>query len=1065
MEFLESIFKNITNKRVTGLTDELRTLYINFIFKTINKNIIVLTSSLYQATKFYNLLQTYTSDVCLFPMDEFLTSVAIAESPDLKVKRLETLNTITSKDSKIVVTNLMGYLRFVPNQNTIEKLVVKLKCNSDINRSKLEEIINSFGYNKTSIVTSSGEYSIRGYIIDIYPFNQDNPIRIELFGNSIEKIKYFDPESQLSIKELKEIEILPYQEIPCNDYTNIYELLNNPIIIRMDDELINKANENLIEQIFNYKKEKNIALDHKYMYEYEEIIPKNVIDLSTFDNKKAINISSQELLNFNGNIDVLKNYINDKSQNNTIIFCLTNNHIKKIINDNFLVSSSTGIIKNKINIINKKINKGFIIENYIVISENDIYNSENVNLYSNPIKIGRKIKDFNDIKLGDYVVHRAHGIGIYGGVITLTKNGVKKDYILINYAGNDKVYIPVEKINTIYKYSDADSSAPKINKLNSTSWIKTKASVRKKIKDISQELIKLYAERASLKSPKYKEFAEETIFANEFEYIETKDQLKCINDILKDLKTDKPMDRLLCGDVGFGKTEVAFRAIFNTILNGYQVAYLCPTTILSKQQYNTAKERFKNFAINIEIVNRFTTQKEFNNITDRLKKGEIDLIFGTHKLFNNKLEYKNLGLLIVDEEQRFGVSQKEKIKEMSKNINILTLSATPIPRTLKMAMSGLKDLSILDTAPNDRYPVQTYVVEENNALIKEVIYKELSRNGQVYYLFNNVNKIEEEANKLSRLIPDARICYAHGQMTKQELEKIIEDFINQKYDVLVCTTIIETGIDISNVNTLIIIDAQNYGLSQLYQLRGRVGRSNKIAYAYLTYNPKKTLNETAVKRLKAIKEFTELGSGYKIAMRDLSIRGAGDLLGSEQAGFIDSVGIELYTKMIEETIKELNGIEVEEEESDTSLIDVETHIEESYVSDESVRIEIHQLINTIKDYESLTNIKNEIEDRFGRITENLEIYMYEEWFEKLAIKLGIKNIIQTKDHIEFTLPLEVSNKINGEKLFIKMYNITPKFKIKYIAKRITITLPINNLDKHYIYYLIPLLEEIINDIE
>ena len=578
-------------------------------------------------------------------------------------------------------------------------------------------------------------------------------------------------------------------------------------------------------------------------------------------------------------------------------------------------------------------------------------------------------------------------------------------------------------------------------------------------------MLKLYAERSKLKSPKYIQYPEDLIFADKFEYTETRDQLRCIDDILNDLKSDKPMDRLLCGDVGFGKTEVAFRAIFNTIMNGYQVAYLCPTTILSKQQYSNALKRFKDFPINIAITNRFTTAKEFNKIVNDLKEGKIDLIFGTHKLFNEKIEYKKLGLLVVDEEQRFGVTQKEKIKEISKNVNVLTLSATPIPRTLKMAMSGLKDLSILDTAPEDRYPVQTYVVEQNNELIKEAIYKELSRNGQVFYLYNNVSKIEQEASKLSKLVPDAKICYAHGQMSKQELEKIIEDFIDKKYDILVCTTIIETGIDISNVNTLIIIDAQNYGLSQLYQLRGRVGRTNKIAYAYLTYNNSKILNEIAVKRLNAIKEFTELGSGYKIAMRDLSIRGAGDLLGSEQAGFIDSVGIELYTKMIEETLNEIKGIPKGEDESDTSLIDIDTHIDETYVSDESVRIEIHQLINSIKDYTTLTKIKAEIEDRFGKINDKLEIYMYEEWFEKLAFKLKIKNIIQTKTYIEFSLPEDISSKINGEKLFLKLYNINPKFKLKYMAKRIIINLPIINLEKHYIYYLVDLLQEIISDME
>ncbi len=1066
MDFLNDIFKNFNSKNISGLTEELKTLYINYIQKQSDKNIIVLTSNLYKATKYYDNLKTYTDDVFLFPMDEFLTSVAIAISPDLKVKRLETLNNIKNAKRKIIVTNLTGFLKFVPSSKTIEKLIIKLEKNTDINRQTFEELLAKFGYNKTSIVSSSGEYSIRGFVIDLFPYNYQNPIRIELFGSTIEKIKLFDAETQLSIEELNSIDILPYDEINLSDNSSIYDLLDNPIVINIDPENIKVAYKTLQEQIFNYKIEKDIPASHKYMFNLEDINIKEEINLSTFNNPGYLDIKSNTLENFNTNFNHLKTYIDNNKQDNTIIFSISNEKTITYLKELFTFSNGKEYTKGNLYLIKNKINHGFILNNYIIISDNDIENKSVKHSYNNTVKIGRKIKDFNDIKKGDYVVHSAHGIGIYNGVVTLTQNGIQKDYLLINYAGTDKIYIPVEKIHTIFKYSDADGTPPKINKLNSPAWAKTKSSVKAKVKDISEQLLKLYAERSKIKSPKFKEYPEDLVFASNFEYTETKDQTRCVNDILNDLRSDKPMDRLLCGDVGFGKTEVAFRAIFNTIINGYQVAYLCPTTILSKQQYSNAIERFKDFAINIEIVNRFTSIKDFNRIINELEEGKIDLIFGTHKLFNEKIKYKNLGLLVVDEEQRFGVSQKEKIKELTKNINVLTLSATPIPRTLKMAMTGLKDLSILDTAPLDRYPVQTYVIEQSDLLIKEAIYKELARNGQVFYLYNNVSNIEDETNRLQRLVPEAKICYAHGQMDKNSLDTVIEDFIDKKYDILVCTTIIETGIDISNVNTLIIIDAQNYGLSQLYQLRGRVGRSNKIAYAYLTYNNKKILNEVATKRLSAIKEFTELGSGYKIAMRDLAIRGAGDLLGSEQAGFIDSVGIEMYTKLIEETLNELHGIENKEEKlNDKTLINVDTHIEESYVSDESVRIEIHQLINKIKDYESLTKIKAEIEDRFGKINDKMEIYMYEEWFEKLASKLNIKDVIQTRTYIELYLPPETSSKINGEKLFLKLYSINPKFSIRYMNKRIIIRLPIINLDKHYLYYFVELLEEIINDIE
>ena len=1066
MELLDDIFKSISSNNISGLTDELKVLYINYLKKQTNRNIIVLTSNLYQSTKYYDLLRTYTNDVHLFPMDDFLTSVAVAISPDLKIKRLETLKAINNTENKIVVTNLMGFLKFVPKSKTLEKLIIDLKCNQEINRQSLETLLDKFGYNKTTLVTSSGEYAIRGFVIDLYPYNFDNPVRIELFGNTIEKIKLFDPETQLSIEEKKQIEILPYDEISVSSNTSIYDLLNDPLLIRIDSDLIESSYMNLEEQILSYKKEKEIDPNFQFMHKLESIKVKDYVNLSSFNQPDSVDIKCHNIDNFNTDFKFLERFVDNNKDNNIIVFCIKNEKTAKYLKQIFNFCKNNEYEKGKLYFLNQKINHGFVINNYIIIGDNDIENKEIKRSYINSVKIGRKIKDFNDIKKGDYVVHSAHGIGIYNGVVTLTKNGIQKDYILINYAGTDKVYIPVEKINTIFKYSDADGTPPKINKLNSPAWIKTKQNVKSKVKDISKQLLNLYAERSKIKSPKFKEYPEDLVFANKFEYQETKDQTRCIEEILKDLHSDKPMDRLLCGDVGFGKTEVAFRAIFNTILNGYQVAYLCPTTILSKQQYSNAVNRFGDFPINIEIVNRFTSKKDFDRIIKDLEEGKVDLLFGTHRLFNEKIKFKNLGLLVVDEEQRFGVSQKEKIKELTKNINVLTLSATPIPRTLKMAMTGLKDLSILDTAPSDRYPVQTYVIERSDLLIKEAIYKELSRNGQVFYLYNNVSKIEEEADRLQKLVPEAKICYAHGQMDKTELEKVVEDFIDQKYDVLLCTTIIETGIDISNVNTLIVIDAQNYGLSQLYQLRGRVGRSNKLAYAYLTYDKGKILNDAATKRLSAIKEFTELGSGYKIAMRDLAIRGAGDLLGSEQAGFIDSVGIEMYTKLIEETFNELHGIPIEEEkDTDKTLISVDTHIDEEYVSDESVRIEIHQLINQIIDYKSLTKVKNELIDRFGKIDEKIEIYMYEEWFEKLAQKLNINNVVQTKTYVELYLPPEVSSQINGEKLFLRIYSINPKFSLRYVAKRIIIKLPIINQEKHYLYFLIELLEEIVNDIE
>ena len=1064
MKFLDTVFDKFNGKCISGLTEELKVQYINYLSRKYDKDIIVLTSSLYEATKYYNYIGIYNDNSYIFPMDDFVSSMLTASSPDLKVKRLDTLSHINDKNKKVIVTNLDGFLKFLPSKKDILNFDIKLSKDEDIDRKELEDKLFNFGYNKCSIVTSTGEYSIRGFIIDLFPYNYDKPLRIELFGNSVESIREFDPATQLSLNNIDSIVIKPYNEIISDTYSSLYDLFDDVIVVKIDEDAINKTYFNLQNQIVDYKEAHDVDSNHKYMYELEDIKIKDEYILDDFDNRYSYRVTCQSIDNFKSNFDNLEFFINHRKNDMITIFAIKSKNLAEYLRKSFVISSGDNYVHGNIYIVDLKINHGFIIDKYIVITDNDIENNSYSSNYYNPIKIGRKIKDFNDLRVGDYIVHRSHGIGIYGGVVNLIKNGFSKDFILLNYDEGDKIYIPVEKISTIYKYADAGSDV-RINTLNSTAWVKAKKRAKEKIRDISEGLLKLYSERAKIKSPVFKEVAEEVMFASDFDYNYTSDQIRCIDDVLNDLASNKPMDRLVCGDVGFGKTEVAFRAMFRSVMNGYQAAYLCPTTILSKQQYESALKRFRNFPINIALVNRFTSARDFNRIIEELKEGKIDIIFGTHKLFNKEIEYKNLGLLVVDEEQRFGVSQKEKIKELTKNINVLTLSATPIPRTLKMAMSGLRDLSIIDTAPLNRYPIQTYVANDNEFLIRESIYKELARGGQVYYLFNRVANIEEEMIKLKALVPDARIALAHGAMTKGELERVIEDFVFHKFDILVCTTIIETGMDISNANTLIIKDANCFGLSQLYQLRGRVGRTNKIAYAYLLYDNSKILSEVAVKRLNAIKEFTELGSGYKIAMRDLSIRGAGDLLGSEQAGFIDSVGIELFTKMVEETISEIKGEVVEEDLSNKALIDVNTHIDDKYVSDESVRIEIHQLINTVSDEKSLIKVKNEIEDRFGKVSEDLIIYMYEEWFEKLASKLKINKVIQNKDYIEIILPSEVSDKINGEKFFLVTYSICNKFSLRYLNKEIIIKLNLKSLDKHYIYYLVELMEEIIREVE
>ncbi len=1039
---LEKYFNYENGSTTVGLTNELIAFYVASLFEKEHKNVIFVTSNLYESNKIYNTLKNHLDNVLLFPMDDFITSMMVAKSFEFEVERVSALDKLKN-DNYVVVTNLMGYLKYLPKKTKDSYFLIKKDV--DIKRDELIKKIDALGYKKESLVTTSGEYSVRGFIIDIYLINEIHPIRIEFFGDTIESVRYFDENTQRTINDIDEILLKPFKEVETEEKSSLYDYSNDGIVIFLNKSQITNAYDKLFEEMKNYQSDRQI--DKDLMFNFDRIKPKFQLYIDTINNNS--NIVAKELPEFKEDFDLLKEFY-DKciKDNKQVYFYLEKNSeikkIKEIIPD--------------ANIIKKQITKGFIIDDIVCISEYDIgRHVTSTGKYHNNLHIGKKIKNYNDLQKGDYIVHINHGIGIYNGLVTLTKNGLSKDYIQLIYDGSDKIYVPVEKINSIYSYSSKDGKQPKLNKLNSTNWAKTISYAKSKAKDISKDLMELYQKRASVKGIPYKDYPEMDVFANDFSYTETRDQLKAINEISRDLSSEVPMDRLLCGDVGFGKTEVAMRAIFKTVINNMQVMYLCPTTILSNQQYNVIKERFKDVPVEIRLLNRFTTTKETKEILEKLNKGTIDILVGTHRILSNDVIPKKLGLLVVDEEQRFGVKHKERIKEFRNDVNVLTLSATPIPRTLKMALSGLRDLSIIDTAPVNRYPVQTYVTEENDLLIKDAIYKEMSRSGQVFVLYNRVDSIESIVSRIQKLVPDARIVFGHGRMTKEELESVMEDFINYKYDVLVCTTIIENGIDISNANTLIVFDADNFGLSQLYQIRGRVGRSDRVAYTYLLYDNKKMLNDIAIKRLQAIKEFTELGSGYKIAMRDLSLRGAGDIFGSSQSGFVDSVGVSLYTKLIEDELKKAKGEYVAEEDDNSNLIEVSTHIKDNYVTDEDVKIEIHRKINEIDSLEKLEEVKKELKDRFGDFDKDLEIYMYEEWFSNLCKMLDITKVVKTDRMVEITLPTSLSNNIKGDKLLFETLNISNKFNIKYVHKNIIITLFYKNLEDHYIYYLVKLL--------
>jgi len=1097
MRFLDNLIKIDIEKNmgITGLTDEFFCVYLYDLLVQKKKNILVVVNTLFEANKLYSSLSNYTDCAYLFPMDDFLTSEALAISPDLKISRLDTLNVLVEKKPVVVIANLMGYLRFLPSSDTYLDFLMHLHLNQQIEPSSLIEKLISMGYKKSTIVTKTGEFGVRGFVIDIFPIGEENPIRLEFFGDEIESIRYFDAESQKSIKKVASITIRPYSEFLTDKnvdedhferqkylplYENVVSLADyfrDGYTIFKDYDQLAQNYLNIFEETISYKESKDISFNESYMFEFDKIPCRFPIFYMTIDNLSSgkmsfvIDFHTKTINSFSENVNQINKYIREKIGDKTIIICLKKYQLKSIskkLNMSFIETTFDSIYPGKVNLVEGEFNQGFVYGNVIFLTANELFiNKENKKNYSNRFKYSTSIKDLSKLNVGDYVVHNVHGIGIYNGIKVLESNGVKKDYLEILYYGSDKIYIPVEKIDLLSKYSGKEGYSPKINKLGGTEWEKTKTRVRKKINDIADNLIALYTEREKRKGFSFSPDCDMLIdFEKEFPYELTKDQIIAINQIKKDMESSLPMDRLLCGDVGFGKTEVAFVAAFKAILDSKQVLFLCPTTILSNQHYENAKKRFANFPVSIALLNRFTPKSEVNRILSGLSSGTIDLVFGTHRLLSDDVKLKDLGLLVIDEEQRFGVMHKEKIKQYKTNVDVLTLTATPIPRTLQMSLVGIRSLSLIETPPINRYPVQTYVIEENEPILKDAIYKEISRGGQVFILYNYVESIEEEKIKIKKIIPDATIAIAHGQMTKNDLESTIIEFINKKYDILLCTTIIETGIDIPNVNTLIIMDADRFGLSQLYQIRGRVGRSDKFAYAYLMYNSKKILTETAKKRLSVIKEFTELGSGFSIATRDLSIRGAGNILGSEQAGFIDSIGIDLYLKMLNEEVNKKQGQDQEPDTSETQpLIDVATHISDNYVKEDDLKIEIHQMINKVDSRDKFFDIKAELEDRFGKITEDLIIYMYEEWFEKLALKLHIEKVRQTRNSIEIVFSQNIVSKLDIDEVFMDAFHISNMFRFISRGNSLLIVLDIIKLDKHPIYFLVDLLDKIYSKFE
>jgi len=1094
---------------VAGLSGSARTVFLASIYSETRQPLFIVTYNLLQAQKLYDdLIQLVDeNEVFLYPANELIAAEMSVASPELKAQRIDVLNHWSRKKNGILIVPVSGLRKIIPPKSLWEKLQITLKVGEEIEVDQLLLKLVDMGYARSEMVTSPGEFSVRGGIIDIYPLTESDPIRIELFDTEIESIRSFSLEDQRSREKMNEIQFGPATEMPLldehhmmvaskleagladslkklkdekaksllmqnisyemeqlqnnqkpeeifkylsfayQDSNSLVNYLPNEALIFVDEiSRVQEMNDSLekeeAEWYTNLLSEGKIIHNVQVSHQLQKLVQRsahNIIYLSLFlrhvpntNPQNIINITCKQMQNFHGQMHVLKSEIERlKKGNNAILFLGADskrvNKLESVLEDygieSTIVQKDQPLLPGKVQIMEGDLQTGFElpIQKIAVITEEDLFNKRpKKSRQRQKLTNAERIKSYSELKVGDYVVHINHGIGKYLGIETLEINGIHKDYLHIRYQGSDKLYVPVEQIDLVQKYVASEGKEPKIYKLGGNDWKKVKKKVESSVQDIAEDLIKLYAEREATKGYAFSPDGEmQREFEATFPYQETEDQLRSIQEIKKDMEKERPMDRLLCGDVGYGKTEVAIRAAFKAIADGKQVAFLVPTTILAQQHYDTMRERFQDYPINIGLLSRFRTKKQQTETMTGLKNGSVDIVVGTHRLLSKDIVYRDLGLLIIDEEQRFGVTHKEKIKQLKTNVDVLTLTATPIPRTLHMSMLGVRDLSVIETPPENRFPVQTYVMEYNGGLVREAIERELARNGQVYFLYNRVEDIERKAEEISMLVPDARVTYAHGRMTENELESVMLGFLSGEFDVLVSTTIIETGVDIPNVNTLIVFDADRMGLSQLYQLRGRVGRSNRVAYAYFTYRKDKVLTEVAEKRLQAIKEFTELGSGFKIAMRDLSIRGAGNILGAQQHGFIDSVGFDLYSQMLKEAIEERKGT-LEKEEAKPSVeidLEIDAYIPDSYISDGHQKIEMYKRFRGVSSIEDIEELQEEMMDRYGEYPEEVSYLFQIAEIKVHAMMVGVEKMKQSKNEVTILLSEKESTRIDGQKVF------------------------------------------------
>ena len=1036
---------NIKNSKsfvVTGLTTFLRLFLLNEIVKT-GKMVLFITSTEQTAIKYQSDLNSFfKQESTIFPYQ----NSSMYEIIPSNIYDYSSQVNLLLNPQDIIIVPVKTLLEKFPSKSFFIKNKLSLKIGDNISQKELLEKLTNLGYKRSTMVNDISEFSIRGDIADIYTL-KENPVRIEFWGDEIVDIRFFDRETQKSIEKIKEIDILPvykfilpektpndfpkelldklteekyfegievYQSYFNNDFETIFDYLDNYILV-FDEKSEISSKYQFIEENYNKQIEENIKTELIYPLKDINHIPyndfaskiakfprvefNNFID-SEFD--EVLDFNAQVIKNFNANIEEIADFIKKHAGYKIIIATDYKDRVKDILAqyDIFDVEYVGNISAN-----------GTIIEDlkYLIITDRELFNKRNKEVTSTKRTAYKEkaeyIESINDIKEGEYVVHSVHGVGIYLGLTQQELDGQLKDYLTIEYAQKDRLHIPAEQINLLCRYRGAGAAKPKLSRMGGSDWEKTKSKVKKEVEKVAYDLLRLYARRQMQEGIAFDpDTSWQLEMEDAFEYTETPDQMKAINDIKADMESTNPMDRLICGDVGFGKTEVAMRGIFKAVASGKQVAVIVPTTILALQHYQTISERFKPYGINVELLCRFRTPKEQKETLKNMALGSCDVVVGTHRLLQDGIMFKDLGLLVIDEEHRFGVKHKEKLKQFRENIDIISMSATPIPRTLYMSLSGIKDMSVINTPPKNRLPIRTFVGTYNDNVVKNAIVHELDRDGQVYYLYNRVETIEEFRLKLKELVPNARIAVGHAKLSEKELEEVIVGFANHDYDVLLCTTIIENGLDIPNANTMIIHDADKFGLAQLYQLRGRVGRSERQAYCYCLYKAGKNITKDALQRLNAIKEFTTLGSGYQIAMRDVEIRGVGNILGTKQHGHMVNVGFDTYCQLLEETVNELKGEVVKTKPPAIVDINVTAFIPEDWVGSKEQKMVEYKRLADVHNETELNYIVSEWKDRFSKIPEEVDNLIKLVQIRLMATKVGVTLIRESMDNIRVYTP-------------------------------------------------------------